>query len=294
LDIVYDFPVGDLALMLVTVTRASRDLGTGDNLKNSKISTSLSKKGLKLREVCTDEWIGQLAITLDGLSITCRHFDPDPSLAELIIRLRDDLLHGSSDRREAVLKARLDAILGGIENNLNSRKFMFMPADQALRWQNTFQFGEKKLLERFGHRAVSEMLEAGNCYAAGRWTACVFHSIRVSEYALRKLAKKVGAKISDKGKPIPLEYGSWGKVISQIKNRLVGVDRLPLGPRKERKLKLYSDLADHCDFMKNIWRNESSHTRRLYEKPDALRLMARVRSLLQLLTAPLTKQDSVS
>jgi hypothetical protein len=45
----------------------------------------------------------------------------------------------------------------------------------------------------------------------------------------------------------------------------------------------YSDAADHCEFMKDIWRNNVSHTRKAYSDPEAVAVLQRVREFMEFL-----------
>jgi hypothetical protein len=110
--------------------------------------------------------------------------------------------------------------------------FMFVPADEAKYWDNPDIFGVE-FLAAFPDDAIIEMREAGNYYADARGTACVFHCMRVAEFGLRKLARKVKATITHTGKKCPLEYGDWDTVITAIKNKIIEIRKLPRGPRRE-------------------------------------------------------------
>ena len=55
--------------------------------------------------------------------------------------------------------------------------------------------------------------DAVETYAFGLNTASVFHCMRVSEFGLRWIAQKLRVKITDKGKVVPIEFGTWEKVI---------------------------------------------------------------------------------
>jgi hypothetical protein len=261
----YEYKVGDLALMLVGLTNANRDLGTSDTLQ---------------QPICTDEFCNQFSLVLEGIEILARNFDADPSLLEQIHSLAEELKTGMADRRESVLHARVNAIANGVENNLHSRKFMFMPAEEASYWNNPKIFGETFILS-FPEKASFEMIEVGKCFAAARGTACVFHSMRVAEYGLRKLARKLRVTIGDRGKKCPIEYGDWNKVITGIRNKIIEIRKLPAGPRREKSLQLYSSAADHCEYLKDIWRNELMHTRRFYSKAEALSVIQRVREFIE-------------
>jgi hypothetical protein len=233
----YSYEVGDLALMLGTAVKVCTDLSRSDRLA---------------QPICDDAFCSHFVQIIDGLVIVCENFHADPSLIEALKSLLEDAKSPAFDRRESVVYARLAPILEGIQNNLNSRAFMFIPEDRASYWENFDIFGEDFVLA-FPKPAVREMLEVGNCYAAGRNTACVFHSIRVTEYALRKLARQMRVTVSDKGKTHPLEYADWNKVIVAIREKIKASRLLPHGPRKAATLQLYSDLAQQCEYIKDIW-----------------------------------------
>jgi len=118
------------------------------------------------------------------------------------------------------------------------------------------------------------------CYVLERNTASVFHAMRVAEYGLRFLAKRIRATVSHSGKPQRLEYAEWDKVITAIKNKLDPIRRLPSGPQRQSKLEMFSDAADHCTFMKDIFRNNVSHTRKPYKPSEALGVIERVRDFM--------------
>jgi hypothetical protein len=125
--------------------------------------------------------------------------------------------------------------------------------------------------------------EAIFCYALERYTATVFHSMRIAEHGLRYLARKVKVRLSHKGNFQPIEYADWQKVIDGIKIKIAKAVALVPGPKRQAKLEQYSDAADHCLFMKDIWRNTISHARKPYKGPEALAAFQRVRDFMQFL-----------
>jgi hypothetical protein len=220
-----------------------------------------------------------LSKVLFGLHVMGKDIGLDSSLLEQIDTLNKLISRENCKTPTTRIETRVDLVVQGILGNLDSKKFMFVPADQASYWENRTIFGDDFLAE-FGEAAGVEAVEAGNCYAAGRWTACVFHSMRVAEYGLRKLARTLKVKISDRGKVCPLEYGDWHKVITAIRNKIADIRKIPAGPKKAEALRFYSDAADHCEYMQDIWRNEVSHARRHYSKDESLAVMSRVREFI--------------
>lgn len=69
-------------------------------------------------------------------------------------------------------------------------------------------------------------------------------------------------------------------MISAIQNKIKKIRQRPVGPKREEELQFLSNAADHCEYMKDIWRNELSHTRRWYKKEEALSVINRVREFV--------------
>ncbi len=216
-----------------------------------------------------------LGKVLTGLHVYGREIGLDSSLLDQIEKLHGLITCDDCKTSALAIETRLDSIIQGIFGNLGSKKFMFVPEDQASYWQDRTIFGDD-FWENSTAAARFDAIEAGNCYAAGRWTACVFHSMRVAEHGLRKLAKVLKVTISDRGKLVPIEYGDWDKVITVSRIKIGEMRKVPAGPKKVESLRLYSNIADHCEYMKDIWRNEVSHTRRQYSGPESLGVMNRV------------------
>lgn len=229
---------------------------------------------------------------LTDLHMYGREIGLDSTLLEQIEKLHGLVTSEDCKTPTIAIETRLESVIQGIFSNLDSKKFMFVPADQASYWENPAIFGGDFLAE-YPEAARFEATEAGNCFAAGRWTACVFHSMRVAEYGLRKLAKTLKVTIHDKEKMCPIEYGDWHKVITAIRNKIADIRKVPAGPKKAEKLRLYSNAADHCEYMQDIWRNEVSHARRRYNKTESLAVMNRVREFVQSVPSKTKTQKTV-
>jgi hypothetical protein len=131
--------------------------------------------------------------------------------------------------------------------------------------------------------AKDDIREAYNCLVLDRNTAAVFHSMRIAEHGLRSLARKLKVKLTHKGKPQPIVSATWDKIITEIKNRINAAHATPHGAYRQRQLTHYSDMADRCSYMKDLWRNEIMHTRRSYNKEEAAGAVRRVSEFMNLL-----------
>jgi hypothetical protein len=268
--LMYEYSIDDLVLMLSALL-------TSSNMANFAKAP--------YGAISDRDFIVSITVSLDGLHKLGTAIELDSSLLQQISDLRRETESGTCDRPAIVLTERLASIIRGVHENLRSRRFMYVPRDQSLYWDNIDLFGDDFIIG-FPLAALLEMIEAGNCYAAGRWTACVFHSMRVAEHGLRSLAKRLKVKLTDKRKSCPLEYGDWDKVITAIRNRIKDIRLLPRGPKKERELQFFSESADHCEYMKDIWRNEISHSRRRSTKPESAAVLNRVKEFVTPLAKP--------
>jgi hypothetical protein len=219
-----------------------------------------------------------------GIKVFSEMANVESSLVAQMGSLRDHLRNERMLCSPAFLNGTVQQIITGIHALLGQRMFTYVPSEDAPYWNNFQMFGAK-FLTTFPIDTVFEVMEAYNCLVASRYTASVFHAMRVAEYGLRKLARLVGGvKLIDKGKLIPIEYADWDKVIQGIKNRITAVRQLPRGPKKEKRLQFYSSAADQCEYMKDIWRNQTAHTRpRRYKREESLGVINRVREFSQLL-----------
>ena len=71
------------------------------------------------------------------------------------------------------------------------------------------------------------------------------------------------------------------QVSTAIKYRLTAVSQLPHNANRETQLAHYSDLADRCIYMKDLWRNNVMHTRANFNRLEAAGILQRVRELMQ-------------
>src|SRR5260370_27264994 len=100
--------------------------------------------------------------------------------------------------------------------------------------------------------ARQDIRDAGNCLAFELHTACVFHLMRAAEHGLRKLARRLRVVVFHNKRPSALEESDWNKIIEAVKAKLQQSHQIGSKPLQRTRVKLYSHLADHCLFIKNI------------------------------------------
>jgi hypothetical protein len=172
-----------------------------------------------------------------------------------------------------------------IAADLEKHMFAFVLPDKAKLLHEVSEKW-KPIWDSFPDATDADTESAAECYALEQPMACVFHMMRVAEYGLRGIARKIGVTLTDRGKHQPVEYATWDKVITAIHNKIAAARQLSQGPKKSRKLQFYSDAAENCTYIRDLWCNETSHTRKRYNAAEALGIMNRVKDFMQLLANP--------
>jgi dienelactone hydrolase len=107
--------------------------------------------------------------------------------------------------------------------------------------------------------------------------------MRSAEHGLRKLARRLKVTLLHKQQPSPLKEEDWEKLIVGIEGKITSARQIPLKAEKREQLKLYSDLAQHSRYIRDIFRNDVSHTGDSYNEHDAKQAWSRVGPFMQLI-----------
>ena len=178
--------------------------------------------------------------------------------------------------QEGITNAQHAAIIGELErrvtDELSSNLFFHVPMGRAKYYPSKDETYETKpllsaaALKKFP-RSTEDMEEAGKCFALGRYTACVFHLMRVMERGVQRLGKKL--KVT-----IPVEEKDWGKISTHVNGAL---NRLPNSTVQEKRIHArYTKAAVYLDNVRESWRNPTMHPKETYtdeEAEDCLRFV---------------------
>jgi hypothetical protein len=104
-----------------------------------------------------------------------------------------------------------------------------------------------------------DILEAGNCFAAGRGTAVVFHLMRIMEVGVQQLGKVLGVTLVDEK--------NWQNILDEL-NKTVKT----LNPKDKRTIEI-SQASANLYAVKLAWRNEVMHPEDLYTLEEAEHLI---------------------
>ncbi|MGO9120473.1 MAG: hypothetical protein ACLQPD_23020 [Desulfomonilaceae bacterium] len=147
-----------------------------------------------------------------------------------------------------------------------------MPA-QAEYYEMKGTFLGKKLVDRLSHveGVTEEADEAGNCYALERYTACVFHLMRLMEYCLQKLGGMLGLGLT-------ASYDKeWQKIINDIRGAL----KLKYPKDKDPMRIKYEAMLGHLETVKIAWRNPTMHPKATYTRKEAEKIIGAVQAFVE-------------
>ena len=133
-------------------------------------------------------------------------------------------------------------------DELGSKFWLHLDNDEARYYSGCLDIFGKGVIDKLP-MIYADLEEAGKCYGVGRYTACVFHLMRVMEYCLQQFGGKLGVVMPDQL--------VWQVILNQIQKAIKSLDpKLPAA-------KKYSEIAAHLYSVKVAWRNDVMHPKPL-------------------------------
>lgn len=174
------------------------------------------------------------------------------------------------------IEIRLSRIDFMFRDQAEKQVFFRLSSEESEKFANDELFGPE-VAEAFpSDESLYEIREAGSCFALGRYTASVFHLMRVLEKGLKALADDLQVAFS-----IPFEYENWQNIIEQIEAKIRELEKQAKGQKKTDALKTYSEIARQFRYFKDAWRNGVAHSREVYDEHGAASIFAHVKEFMQ-------------
>ncbi len=148
-----------------------------------------------------------------------------------------------------------------IKDEMEDKLFMLMPSDRAPFFDQPELLG-KDVAAKFP-KTQYDIVEAGNCYAAGRSTAAVFHLMRIMEVGVQQFGDKLGVKLTGEK--------NWQNILDEINKAMKA--RNPKDPATVEM----SQAAANLYAVKLAWRNEVMHPKDTYTSEEAENLIGQVK-----------------
>ena len=216
----------------------------------------------RTRTNITEDWQKSILSILTSLEAHCSDIGLKLTLQaarDYRTELESGRIKTYSDASGAVIT--LDKI---ITLELRENLFMSVPADRAAFYAQPQLFGEA-VNSRFP-ACQYDIEESGNCYAAGRGTACAFHLMRVMEQAVQEFGVALGIAFTTEK--------NWQNILDEINKAIKSL------PAKDNRTIALSQAAGHLYNVKVAWRNPTMHPRITYTLEEAADLISAVKAFM--------------
>jgi hypothetical protein len=148
-----------------------------------------------------------------------------------------------------------------IRREMSLVTFFYMPSEQSDFYQKNDLFGAK-VNAKFP--AIQfDMIEAGNCFAMGRGTACVFHLMRIMEVGVQEFGKKLGVVL--------VNEKNWQNILDELNKAIKAL------PHKASGTVEMSQASANLYAVKLAWRNEVMHPNDKYTLEEAKNIIGQVK-----------------
>lgn len=155
-----------------------------------------------------------------------------------------------------------------ITDELKTKLFIAIPTQQAQYFTDSSPLFGKDVESSFPEMSA-DIEDAGCCLGVERWTAAVYHLMRVMECALVRLTAKLLVVIAD------IEHKTWGEILVPID---AAVAALPKRTKEQEEL---SEAAVHLRQVKIAWRDPTMHNRRRYNQTEAEAVFRNVKTFVE-------------
>lgn len=227
-------------------------------------------------EVISDDNTSFLESQFDKLLSLCQEMGL--ILSVMLIKEVKVAVHNRSNYTILKFAREMKEVERRILHEMSLPLFMVMSRDKAEYYEKIDLFGSQ--VSANFPATVYDIEESGNCYATGRYTASVFHLMRVLEKGLHAFAREL--KITF---PTPLELENWQNIIEKIESEIKELNKLPKGQQKSDELQFYSEAAKEFRYFKDAWRNHVAHSRERYDERQAKRILEHVRDFMEHIAA---------
>ncbi len=188
------------------------------------------------------------------------------NLTVALVYIRDSRYRVTLDTcTYAFIKEIFQGIRDRMREEMSTRTFLHIDPENIKYFEAKELFGAD--VESKFHSIWFDVREAGKCLALDRWTACVFHLMRVMEGGLRVVAKKLGIDLT--------ANRSWDAMLKKIKS-----EAEELHPRDEWT-DFYAEVVAKGYAVKDAWRNPAMHVGEKYTQEEADDIFRAVRGFMR-------------
>jgi len=176
----------------------------------------------------------------------------------------------------------LEEIEGRFNDEIRSLTFLYVAPDKRQYLSKTDLFGEE-FKNKFP-TANAEVIEAGNCFALGRFTACVYHLCRAMEIGLRVLFVSLGMP------PRIWSTTKWNHILDRIKGKIDKNNKtLAHDYTWQSDRGFYENAHAFLAAVRVPIRNSTMHVESVYDETGAENVLGSVKTFMRHLAAKLSE-----
>jgi len=146
-----------------------------------------------------------------------------------------------------------------------------------------------KIWEKFP-AAKYDCKEAVYCYVLERHTACVFHSMRIAEFGLRALARRMKITLPKNRR---LEWAEWQQILRELHAKTETIASMKAGPVRDELLEFYRGAIGQFYGFKDEYRNFVMHNRKAYDEHQSASAMSQVKEFMNKLASRINEKGRV-
>ena len=206
-----------------------------------------------------------------------------PVSSPLLAELAEKLSHAKGGNAP-YLHGNIEMLVKTIRQELNTQLFLHIPSDRSQYYDWAMDLN-KVIFDSFP-MASRELSHAGNCFAVGEYTACVFHSMRAAEIGLRALAYDRRIKFQKK---TPLELRQWDEILKGLAEKEQEIQTYKKTKVREAQFEFYHGAMVELRAFKNMYRNRVMHAREIYDYEQAHDALSRVANFIKILSQKISE-----
>jgi hypothetical protein len=163
------------------------------------------------------------------------------------------------------LRENAQRVLVVAKTELETVRFLLVPFPKDEQYLNPLAKWDEALAKF--PEITTDVEEATKCFALSRYTAAVFHFMRVMELGVQQLGNHFSvARAADK---------LWGDITNEIGQK---VKALPRSTPTETAIQAsFAEAALHLDHVRLAWRNPTMHPKQTYTEDEAQDVLGKVR-----------------
>ncbi len=199
-------------------------------------------------------------------------------------------LHGELSAPPEIDHSALSVHLWNLETvlmrDLSSRTFLHIEPDRGsyVRTDEAgrimpYQFS-KRVSDAFPSAKV-DIAEAAYCLAVDANTATVYHLMCAVEHSLRAIAFDRRVTFP-KG---PIELQQWGHILRELEKKVVDIGQWSASLVRESAREFYNKALQECRSFNEAYRTHIAHTRKHYDRHEALSVMLHVQAFMEHISA---------